>query len=47
MGCEGSRKATLPTTELTDEQKAALQAEDRRIDDEESQGHANKPKKKK
>lgn len=47
-GCSsGSNQAILPGTELTDEQKAAIKAEDARIDDEESQGKMKKPKSKK
>lgn len=47
-GCGGSNKTVLPTDELTEEQKAAIMAEDARIDDEESRGSVNNaPKKKK
>jgi hypothetical protein len=35
-GCGGSSETVLPTTELTEEQKAAVKAEDTAIDDEES-----------
>ena len=44
IGCGGSNEAIIPTTELTDEQKAAVKAEDAAIEDEESQG-SNKKKK--
>lgn len=35
-GCGGSSDAIMPTTELTEEQKAAVMAEDAAIEDEES-----------
>lgn len=44
VGCGGSNEAIMPTTPLTDEQKAAVKAEDAAIEDEESQG-SNKKKK--
>jgi uncharacterized protein YcfL len=45
VGCSsGSGQAVLPTGELTEEQKAAVKAEDLRVDEEESQGKMNKPK---
>jgi len=44
VGCGGSNEAIMPTTPLTDEQKAAIKAEDAAIEDEESQG-SNKKKK--
>ena len=44
IGCGGSNEAIMPTTPLTDEQKAAVKAEDAAIEDEESQG-SNKKKK--
>jgi predicted small lipoprotein YifL len=46
-GCGGGGPAILPTTELTEEQKAAIKAADAAVDDEESQGKnpANKKKK--
>lgn len=46
-GCGGGGPAILPTTELTEEQKAAIKAADASVDDEESQGKnpANKKKK--
>jgi hypothetical protein len=37
LGC-GEPKADLPTTELTEEQKAAIKAEDAKVADEESHG---------
>lgn len=43
VGC-GPQQTILPTTELTEEQKKAIQAEDARIADEESQGSVNKKK---
>lgn len=43
-GCGGSDKAIIPTTELTEEQKAAIKAEDDAVADEESQGSNNKKK---
>jgi hypothetical protein len=48
LGC-GSSRNVLPTTELTDEQKAAIKADDERVANEESQGKnpANNKKKKK
>jgi len=36
-GC-GDGKAVIPTTELTEEQKAAIKAEDAKVADEESHG---------
>ena len=36
-GCEDT-KAVIPTTELTEEQKAAIKAEDAKVADEESHG---------
>lgn len=36
VGCGGSSEAIMPTTELTEEQKAAVRAEDAAIEDEES-----------
>lgn len=36
VGCGGSGETILPTTELTEEQKAAVMAEDAAIADEES-----------
>jgi hypothetical protein len=48
LGCGSSTsQAILPSGELTDEQKAAVKAEDARIEDEESQGKMKKPKSKK
>jgi hypothetical protein len=44
VGCGGSNEAIIPTTPLTDEQKAAVKAEDQAVEDEESQG-SNKKKK--
>lgn len=46
-GCGGGGPAIIPTTELTEEQKAAIKAADAAVDDEESQGKnpANKKKK--
>jgi hypothetical protein len=46
-GCSGGGPAIVPTTELTEEQKAAIKAADAAVDDEESQGKnpANKKKK--
>lgn len=44
VGCGGSNEAIIPTTELTEEQKAAVKAEDDAVADEESQG-SNKKKK--
>ena len=44
VGCGGSNEAIIPTTELTDEQKAAIKVEDDSVADEESQG-SNKKKK--
>ncbi len=35
-GCGGSSETILPTTELTEEQKAAVRAEDAAVADEES-----------
>jgi hypothetical protein len=35
-GCGGSSETIMPTTELTEEQKAAVMAEDAAIEDEES-----------
>ncbi len=46
FGCGGSSQAILPTGELTEEQKAAVKAEDDRVNDEESQGSFGKKKKK-
>lgn len=46
IGC-GKQETVLPTTPFTQEQIEKIQAEDRNIEDEESQGNANKPKKKK
>ena len=46
IGC-GSKETVLPTTPFTQEQIEKIQAEDRNVEDEESQGTANKPKKKK
>jgi len=37
VGCEDT-KAVIPTTELTEEQKAAIKAEDAKVADEESLG---------
>lgn len=47
VGCGGGGPAIIPTTELTEEQKAAIKAADASVDDEESQGKnpANKKKK--
>ncbi len=47
QGCGNSNKATLPTDALTEEQKAAIKAEDDRVNDEESQGSFGKSKAKK
>ena len=47
IGCGGSGAAIIPTDELTPEQIAAVQAEDRAIEDEESQGQMKPQKKKK
>jgi hypothetical protein len=44
VGCGGSSEAIIPTNELTEEQKAAIKAEDDAVADEESQG-SNKKKK--
>lgn len=46
MGC-GPKETVLPTTPFTPEQIEKIQAEDRQVENEESQGSANKPKKKK
>jgi hypothetical protein len=46
VGC-GDEKTVIPTTELTAEQKLALQAEDAKVADEESHGtYKNKKKRK-
>jgi hypothetical protein len=37
LGC-GEPKAVIPTTDLTEEQKAAIKAQDQKIADEESHG---------
>jgi hypothetical protein len=44
VGCGGSSEAIIPSTPLTDEQKAAVKVEDDSVADEESQG-SNKKKK--
>jgi predicted small lipoprotein YifL len=46
-GCGGGGPAIIPSSELTEEQKAAIKAADEAVDDEESQGKnpANKKKK--
>jgi hypothetical protein len=41
LGC-GEPKAVIPTTEFTEEQKKAIQAEDAKIADEESHGKSKK-----
>ncbi len=41
VGC-GKQETVLPTTPLTDEQKAAIKADDARVAEEESQGSINK-----
>jgi hypothetical protein len=46
IGCD-SNETVLPTTPFTQEQIEKIQAEDRSIENEESQGSASKPKKKK
>ncbi len=46
VGC-GSQKTVVPTTAFTEEQIKAIQAEDQKIEDEESQGSNKKPKRKK
>jgi len=46
VGCGGSNEAIIPKDALTEEQKAAIKADDQRIADEESQG-SNKSKSKK
>ncbi len=43
LGC-GQPKTILPTGELTEEQKAAIKADDARVADEESQGSIHKKK---
>jgi hypothetical protein len=45
VGCGGSNQAIMPSSALTDEQKAAIKAEDAAVADEESQGSNNKKKK--
>ncbi len=42
LGCGGSNAPILPTGELTEEQKAKIRAEDKAIENEESQGSAGK-----
>ncbi|MBM3964782.1 MAG: hypothetical protein FJ308_06900 [Planctomycetes bacterium] len=42
LGCGGSSAPILPTGELTEEQKAKVRAEDKAIENEESQGSAGK-----
>ena len=44
IGCGGSNEAIMPSSALTEEQKAAVKAEDAAVADEESQG-SNKKKK--
>lgn len=45
VGCGGgSNQAILPTGQLTEEQKAAVKAADKQVDEEESQGNFNKRK---
>lgn len=47
LGCGGGGPAIIPSSELTEEQKAAIKAADAEVDNEESQGKnpANKKKK--
>jgi hypothetical protein len=45
VGCSQSNEIVLPNGEFTDEQKAAIKAEDSAVADEESQGSVNKKKK--
>lgn len=42
LGCGGSSAPILPTGELTEEQKAKIRAEDKAIENEESQGSVGK-----
>jgi len=42
LGCGGSSAPILPSGELTEEQKAKIRAEDKAIENEESQGSAGK-----
>jgi hypothetical protein len=44
LGCS-DQKAILPTSELTEEQKQAIKAEDAQVADEESHGYSKKRKK--
>jgi PBP1b-binding outer membrane lipoprotein LpoB len=43
-GCGGSSSAILPTSELTEEQKAEIKRQDSLIDEEESQGMVDNSK---
>lgn len=47
FGCSNSNQAILPSGDLSEEQKAAVKAEDARVEEEESQGKMNKPNTKK
>lgn len=45
LGCSQSNQAILPSGQLTEEQKAAIKADDDRVNQEESQGSFGKKKK--
>lgn len=47
IGCDGSNASLVPTGQLTEEQKAAIKADDERVNDEESQGSFGKRQKNK